>query len=124
MIIHPKARLLLPLVAALALSACMAPFEARVARFQLLPPPSGTSFVVEPRDKTNEGGLEFATYANLVRQKLVAAGFQEAANAESAALTVQLDYHVSAPREKVQSRLGLGQLVSVFILGAHTKARM
>ena len=82
MIIHPKARLLLPLVAALALSACMAPFEARVARFQLLPPPSGTSFVVEPRDKTNEGGLEFATYANLVRQKLVAAGFQEAANHE------------------------------------------
>ena len=68
MIIHPKARLLLPLVAALALSACMAPFEARVARFQQLPPPSGTSFVVEPRDKTNEGGLEFATYANLVRQ--------------------------------------------------------
>ena len=108
MIIHPKARLLLPLVAALALSACMAPFEARVARFQQLPPPSGTSFVVEPRDKTNEGGLEFATYANLVRQKLVTAGFQEAANAESAALTVQLDYHVSAPREKVQSRLGLG----------------
>ena len=107
MIIHPKARLLLPLVAALALSACMAPFEARVARFQQLPPPSGTSFVVEPRDKTNEGGLEFATYANLVRQKLVAAGFQEAANAESAALTVQLDYHVSAPREKVQSRLGM-----------------
>ena len=108
MIIHPKARLLLPLVAALALSACMAPFEARVARFQQLPPPSGTSFVIEPRDKTNEGGLEFATYANLVRQKLVTAGFQEAANAESAALTVQLDYHVSAPREKVQSRLGLG----------------
>ena len=108
MIIHPKARLLLPLVAALALSACMAPFEARVARFQQLPPPSGTSFVIEPRDKTNEGGLEFATYANLVRQKLVTAGFQEAANAESAALTVQLDYHVSAPREKVQSRLGMG----------------
>ena len=108
MIIYPKARLLLPLVAALALSACMAPFEARVARFQQLPPPSGTSFVIEPRDKTNEGGLEFATYAILVRQKLVAAGFQEAANADSAALTVQLDYHVSAPREKVQSRLGMG----------------
>jgi len=103
-----KARLLLPLAAALALSACVAPFEARVARFQQLPPPAGTSFVVEPRDKANEGGLEFATYANLVRQKLVAVGFQEASSPETAALTVQLDYTVSAPREKVQSRLGFG----------------
>jgi hypothetical protein len=108
MTIHPKARLLLPLVAALALSACVAPFEARVARFQQLPPPSGTSFVIEPRDKTNEGGLEFATYANLVRQKLIAAGYQEASGPDAAALTVQLDYHVSAPREKVQSRPGVG----------------
>lgn len=108
MITVSKARLLLPLAAALALSACVAPFEARVARFQQLPPPSGTSFVIEPRDKTNEGGLEFATYANLVRQKLVTAGYQEAASAEAAALTVQLDYNVSAPREKVQSRPGLG----------------
>jgi hypothetical protein len=108
MTIHPKARLLLPLVAALALSACMAPFEARVARFQQLPPPSGTSFVIEPRDKENAGGLEFATYANLVRQKLIAAGFQEASGPDAAMLTVQLDYHVSAPREKVQSRPGMG----------------
>ena len=103
---NAKARLLIPLVAALALSACVRPFEARVARFQQLPPPSGTSFVIEPRDKSNEGGLEFATYANLVRQNLVAAGFQEAASAEAAALTVQLDYTVSAPREKVQTRMG------------------
>lgn len=100
----PAARLLLPLSAALALSACVAPFEARVARFQQLPPPSGTSFIIEPRDKMNEGGLEFATYANLVRQKLVAAGYQEAASPDAAALTVQLDYHVSAPREKVETR--------------------
>lgn len=108
MITVSKARLLLPLAAALALSACAAPFEARVARFQQLPPPSGTSFVIEPRDKANEGGLEFATYANLVRQKLVAAGYQEAGSPEAAALTVQLDYHVSAPREKVRTRPGVG----------------
>ncbi|WP_372917423.1 DUF4136 domain-containing protein [Sandarakinorhabdus sp.] len=106
--LSPRARLMLPLAAALALSACVAPFEARVARFQQLLPAAGTSFVVEPRDKANEGGLEFATYANLVRQNLVAAGYQEAASAEAAALTVQLDYHVSAPREKVQSRPGMG----------------
>ncbi|MFZ4382339.1 MAG: DUF4136 domain-containing protein [Sandarakinorhabdus sp.] len=101
-------RHLAPLLAALALSACVAPFEARVARFQQLPAPSGNSFVIEARDKANEGGLEFATYANLVRQKLIAAGYQEAASAETAALTVQLDYTVSDPREKVRSRPGFG----------------
>ena len=108
MTIQRQARLLLPLAAALAVSACVAPFEARVARFQQLPPPSGTSFVIEPRDKANAGGLEFATYANLVKQKLVAAGYQEATSPDAAALTVQLDYNVSAPREKVESRPGLG----------------
>jgi len=101
-------RHLTQLLAALALSACVAPFEARVARFQQLPAPSGNSFVIEARDKANEGGLEFATYANLVRQKLVAAGYQEAAGPDAAALTVQLDYNVSAPREKVRSRPGIG----------------
>ncbi|MBU6165617.1 MAG: DUF4136 domain-containing protein [Alphaproteobacteria bacterium] len=108
MIITSPARVLLPLAAALALSACTTGFEARVARFQQLPAAQGNSFVIEPRDKTLEGGLEFATYANLVKAKLVAAGFQEAASPASAALTVQLDYHITAPREKVQSRPGFG----------------
>lgn len=104
----PKLRLIVPLAAALALSACVSPFEARVARFQQLPAPAGNGFVIEPRDKSNEGGLEFATYANLVRQKLIAAGFQEAASADAAALIVQLDYNLSDPREKVRTRPGLG----------------
>lgn len=104
----PKLRLLVPIAATLALSACVQPFEARVARFQQLPAPSGMSFVIEPRDKENAGGLEFATYANLVRQRLVALGYQEAASTDAAALIVQLDYNLSAPREKVQSRPGLG----------------
>lgn len=103
-----SARHATPLLLALALSACVAPFEARVARFQQLPAPAGNSFVIEPRDKANEGGLEFATYANLVRQKLIAAGYQEAASAEASVLTVQLDYTVSDPREKVRSRPGFG----------------
>ncbi len=108
MITTSSVRVLLPLAAALALSACTTGFEARVARFQQLPAAQGNSFVIEPRDKALEGGLEFATYANLVKQKLIAAGFQEAASPASAALVVQLDYHVTAPREKVQSRPGLG----------------
>lgn len=89
-------------------TACASPFEARVARFQQMPAPAGVSFVVEPRDKSNEGGLEFATYANIVRQKMTAMGYQEAAGPDTAALTVQLDYSVTAPREKVQTRPGLG----------------
>jgi hypothetical protein len=103
-----SARFVTPLLAALALSACVAPFEARVARFQQLPAPAGNSFVIEPRDKSLEGGLEFATYANLVRQKLTQIGYQEAAGPQQAALTVQLDYSVTAPREQVRSRPGFG----------------
>ena len=108
MTLSHTARLALPLAAALALSACATGFEARVARFQQLPAAAGNSFVIEPRDKSLEGGLEFATYANLVKQKLIAAGFQEATSPATAALVVQMDYHVTAPREKVQSRPGFG----------------
>lgn len=108
MTMNPKLKLLVPLVAALALSACVAPFEARVARFQQMPAPAGNSFVIEPRDKALAGGLEFATYANYVRQKLMAAGYQEAASPDAASLVVQLDYNVSPPREKVQTRPGWG----------------
>ncbi len=99
---------MIPLTALAALAGCAPTFEARVARFQQLPPPSGQSFVIEPRDKENVGGLEFATYANLVRQKLLSSGYSEAPNADAAALTVMLDYDVGAPREKVQSRPGWG----------------
>jgi hypothetical protein len=91
-----------------ALSACAPSFEARVARFQQMPAPQSQSFVIEPRDEANRGGLEFATYANYVRQRLVATGYTEAANADQAALTVMLDYTVGAPREKVRTRPGIG----------------
>lgn len=99
---------MIPLAALAVLAGCAPTFEARVARFQQLPPPSGQTFVIEPRDKDNLGGLEFATYAALVRQKLLANGYSEAANADAAALTVLLDYTVGAPREQVRSRPGWG----------------
>ncbi len=92
----------------LSLTACASNFEARVARFSQLPASNGQTFVIEPRNKENAGGLEFATYANLVKQKLMANGFQEAANPADATMTVQLDYNVGAPREKVQTRPGFG----------------
>ena len=102
-----KRTLALVVAAAGLASACAPTFEARVARFSQLPA-TQESFVIAPRDKENEGGLEFATYANLVRQKLVALGYREAAGPADAALTVQLDYNVGAPREKVRSRPGIG----------------
>ena len=87
---------------------CAPTFEARVARFSALPAPAGQSFVIQPRDAANAGGLEFGTYANLVRQRLLATGMTEAATPAAASLTVLLDYTVGPPREKVQTRPGLG----------------
>lgn len=101
-------KMILPMTAAMLLSACAPTFEARVARFQQMPAPGSQSFVIEPQDEANKGGLEFATYANYVRQKLIANGYNEAPSASAAALTVMLDYTVGSPREKVQTRPGYG----------------
>jgi len=90
------------------LGGCAPTFEARVARFSALPAPAGQSFVIQPRDAANAGGLEFGSYANLVRQRLLATGMTEAATPAAASLTVLLDYTVGPPREKVQTRPGLG----------------
>ncbi|PZN93752.1 MAG: DUF4136 domain-containing protein [Alphaproteobacteria bacterium] len=97
---------ILPIAALALVAGCAPTFEARVARFSQLPPPSGQSFVIESRDPEKAGGLEFATYANLVRQRLLANGFVEAASPAQASLAVQLDYNVGPPREKVQTRPG------------------
>ena len=99
---------ILPIATLALLAGCAPTFEARVARFSALPAPSGQSFVIEARDADKAGGLEFATYANLVRQKLLGAGYIEAATPALATLSVQLDYDVGPPREKLQSRPGYG----------------
>lgn len=88
------------------LAGCAPTFEARVARFSAMPAPASQSFVIEPRDPANAGGLEFATYANLVRQRLVANGYVEAASPGQASLVVQIDYNVGPPREKIETRPG------------------
>ncbi len=100
------AKIAVPL-ALLLVAGCAPSFEARVARFSALPPTQGQTFVIEPRE-ADKGGLEFATYANLVRQRLVALGYSEASGPASANLVVQLDYNVGPPREKVQTRPGYG----------------
>jgi len=97
-----------PLVALTLLGACAEPFEARVARFQSLPAPSGQTFTIQSRDARKAGGLEFATYANLVTQRLEAVGYRPAADPRSATLVVNFDYAVGMPRERVETRPGFG----------------
>ena len=95
------------LVVALSLlAACASPFQARVARFQQMPAPSGESFTIEAADPAKKGGLEFATYAAQVRDQLQALGYQPAAEGALPSLVVKLDYGVSDPRERVVQRPG------------------
>ena len=99
---------LLPVLLLSLLAACASTFPAQVARFQQLPAPTGQSFVIQSKDPAKTGGLEFATYANIVRDRLVAQGYQPAASPQAATLVVNLDYGVSNGREKVATRPGFG----------------
>lgn len=86
----------------LALGACATPFRADVARFQQLPAPAGQTFVVRPADPSMRG-LEFASYANLVAQRLAAQGYRPAEGGNSE-LVVTIDYGVDNGREKIVTR--------------------
>ena len=91
-------------LALLGLSACTTGFPAQVSRFQAMPAPQGQSFFVQAADEENRGGLEFAQYADLVRQHLLAHGYAEASSARDATLIVTLDYGVDDGRERVEAR--------------------
>lgn len=99
---------LVPLVALTLVAGCAAPFEARVARFQALPAPPGQTFTIQARDPAKAGGLEFATYAGLVTQRLIATGYTPAPDPRSATLVVNFDYQVGRPRERIESTPGYG----------------
>lgn len=104
-------RKLLPAVAPLALlaaSACTTPFRADVARFQQMPAPQGHSFYIQPADDAKVGGLEFATYADLVAQRLASYGYSPAASAQDATLVVRMDYEVDRGRERIVTRPSFG----------------
>lgn len=94
--------------ALLSLSACATPFTADVARFQVLPPPAGQTFTIQPLDGDLAGSLEFASYAQLVGAAMVRQGFQPAADPRSATLVVMVDYGVDHGREKVTTTPGFG----------------
>ena len=95
-------------LALLALGACATPFRADVARFQALPVPAGQTFVVQPLDQQNQGGLEFSTYAAMVAQRLAAQGYRPVENPRDATLVVTIGYGVDGGREKIVSRPGFG----------------
>ena len=94
--------------ALLALSACATGLPTQVSRFQAMPAPQGQSFVIQPSDPHDEGGLEFARYADVARQHLIAQGFAEAPSAREATLVVTLDYGVDNGQTRVVSTPGLG----------------
>jgi len=87
----------------LALAACTAPFQARVSRFQALPPPNGQTFVIQSSDPRLQGGIEFGQYAQLVAGQLVRQGYAPAPDPSRADLIVRMEYRVDAGREKIQS---------------------
>ncbi len=97
-----------PLIALTLVGACAEPFTARVARFQSLPAPAGQTFTIQSRDPRKAGGLEFASYATLLTQKLEQAGFRPAVDPRAATLVVNFDYAVTSPRERIETRPGFG----------------
>ena len=96
-----KLLLALILPAALAVSACTSSLTARVQRFNAMPAPDGQSFIIQPAEAEDRGGLEFGQYADHVRRNLIALGYREAASRGDASLIVTLGYGVDRGRQQV-----------------------
>ncbi|MEQ5789229.1 DUF4136 domain-containing protein [Erythrobacter sp. NFXS35] len=98
------ARIGLPVLLVAGLGACATPFKADVSRFAVpLPAPQGQTFAVVAEDPKLAGGLEFATYANVVASEMQELGYAQAASPESADLLVRFDYQVDNGRERVRT---------------------
>jgi hypothetical protein len=92
----------------LALGGCVSGLPTQVSRFNTLSAPSGQSFIIQPANPRNQGGIEFGQYAQLVRQHLLAQGFREATATSAADLVVLLDYGVDNGQQKVTSYPSFG----------------
>lgn len=90
------------------LGACTNTFSAQVTRFQQMPAPAGQTFTVVAADPAKAGTLEFATYAGIVREKMMKVGFAEAADPAAATLVAAFDYSIGPPRTLVESTPGWG----------------
>ncbi|MEJ2409376.1 MAG: DUF4136 domain-containing protein [Novosphingobium sp.] len=88
----------------MALAACATPFKADVSRFQSqLPAPAGQTFAVVADDPKLAGGLEFAQYAGLVRDRLAHLGYTPVQDPARADLIVRFDYGVDNGRDRVRT---------------------
>lgn len=94
--------------ALLLVGGCAEPFRADVARFQMMPPPEGQTFVVQASDPRMQGGIEFAQYAQFVTARLSEQGYRQAAEGATPSLVVSVDYGVDNGHEKVVSTPGFG----------------
>ncbi|MGN6620780.1 MAG: DUF4136 domain-containing protein [Sphingomonas sp.] len=98
-----KSLILASAAAALALSACATPFNARVSRFQEMSAPAGQTFVVQAKDPHLNGSLEFQHYADVVAEEMTRQGYQRASDPARADLVVEMHYSVDHGREKIVS---------------------
>jgi hypothetical protein len=94
--------------ALLALGGCATGLPTQVSRYQAMPAPAGQSFVIQPADPEDRGGLEFSRYADLVRRHLIEQGYSEAPSPQAATLVVSLAYGVDDGRQQVVTRPAMG----------------
>ncbi|HEX8621910.1 MAG TPA: DUF4136 domain-containing protein [Allosphingosinicella sp.] len=94
--------------ALLALGGCATGLPTQVSRYQAMPAPAGQSFVIQPADPEDRGGLEFARYADLVRRHLLEEGYSEAPSPQAASLVVSIGYGVDDGRQQVVTRPAMG----------------
>lgn len=87
----------------LTVAGCATPFQARVQHFQQLPPLQGQTFTIVPSDAERAGSLEFASYAQLVSERLRQHGLVPA-ESSAAQLVVTLDYGSGPGRERLATR--------------------
>lgn len=92
--------------ALLALGGCATGLPTQVTRFQQLPVPQGQTFAIQAERAEDRGGIEFARYADLIRQRLAAEGYTPVADAGQANLVVSVDYGVDNGRTEVRSYPG------------------
>ena len=90
-------------VASIGLAGCATGFPAKVSRYQAMPAPTGQSFYVMPFEGPDAGGLEFAHYAAMVRQAMLAQGYAEAPSPSTATMLVRLGYGVDEGHTEVVS---------------------
>lgn len=88
----------------LLLSACATQFRSEVQSFHRLAQPAGETFRIVPAQSAKQGSLEFETYANLVRGEMARLGYKPVAVGAVADLDVTMDYAISDPVEKVETR--------------------